>query len=212
MPYVINRPPAKRARALARRGALVGVLAAVATSLAASPAMADTSSCSDPTLVQPFLSWNDSNWYTLAPGESADNFDGTGWILNGGASLVSTTLADGSTGDVLDLPAGSSAVSPPMCVASNYPTARMMVQQAGGWGGVRFAVSYQDPSTGNWSDPETTGWVSGGWNGWTLSNPVDIQPGDDPGWQLVQFTLTATSRGSNDSQLYNFYVDPYAKG
>jgi len=210
VPYVINRPPAKRARALARRGALVGVLAAVATSLVASPAMADTSSCSPPTLVQPFLSWNDSNWYTLAPGESADNFDGTGWILNGDASLVSTTLADGSTGDVLDLPAGSSAVSPPMCVASNYPTARTMVQQAGGWGGVRFSVSYQDQSAGNWSDPQTTGWVRSG-NGWTLSAPIDIEPTTDPGWQLVEFTFTSFG-WSNDSQVYNFYVDPYAKG
>ncbi len=210
MPYVINRPPAKRARALASRGALVAVLAAVATSVVASPALADTSSCSAPTLVQPFLSWNDSNWYTLAPGESADSFNGTGWTLNGGASVVSTQLADGSTGNVLDLPAGSSAVSPPMCVASNYPTARTMVQQAGGWGGVQFSVSYQNQSTGNWSGPQTTGLVHSP-NGWTLSAPVSLEPSSDPGWQLVEFTFTSLGR-SNDSQLYNFYVDPYAKG
>jgi len=210
VPYVINRPPAKRARALARRGALVGVLATVATSLVASPAMADPSSCSAPSLVQPFLSWNDSNFYTLAPGESADNFAGAGWSLNGQASIQSTQLADGTTGNVLDLPAGSSAVSSPMCVASSYPTARMMIQQAGGWGGVRFSVSYQDPSTGNWSQPQTTGWVHSS-NGWTLSAPVSLQPSSDPGWQLVEFTFTSVG-WSNDSQIYNFYVDPYAKG
>ncbi len=216
MPYVISRPPAKRARALAAKGAFLGLLVAGTTAVAAAPAIAakrgaaaDTSSCSAPSLVQPFLSWNDSNWYTLAPGESADNLDGTGWTLRNGAGIVSTTLADGSTGDVLDLPAGSSAVSPATCVASNYPTARAMILDLDGGGKVKFSVSYADTHGAN--GVQNIARVNGVGNAWTLSDPVGLRPGDAPGWQLVTFTFTA--RGHNDEfQIYNFYVDPYAKG
>jgi hypothetical protein len=213
MPYVISRPPAKRSRALFARLALVGACAMAATAMTAAPALADTSSCSDPSLAQPFLTWGDSNWYTLAPGESADSFAGTGWTLNGGASIQQTQLADGTTGNVLDLPAGSTAVSPPMCVSSLYPTGRAMVQQASGHGAVLFSVSYQDPNSGNWSNPQVTGWLHGSWGGnWVLSSPLNLQPGSGSNWEMVQFTFTSVGWGGADSQVYNFYVDPYAKG
>src|ERR1035438_7703870 len=58
----------------------------------------DTSMCTTPVFSQPFLSWQDTNSYTLVSGQSADNFSGAGWVLSGGASLVTTTLADGRTG------------------------------------------------------------------------------------------------------------------
>src|ERR1700733_5298612 len=67
----------------------------------------DTSSCTAPTLSQPFLAWGDTNWYALAPGETADDFAGAGWTLKGGAKIVTATLEDGTTGSVLDLPGGS---------------------------------------------------------------------------------------------------------
>ena len=101
---------------------------------AAAPASAattnplDTSMCSNPTLSQPFLSVGDHNWYTLMPGESADSFAGGGWTLSGGAKIVTTKLADGTTGSVLDLPSGLKAVSPVICVTSAYPTARTTVR------------------------------------------------------------------------------------
>ena|SRR5579862_2434484 len=216
MPYVINRPPAKGAKRLLKR-AVVGVLSVAAVGLCAAPAMADnpsssTSSCSTPALSQPFLNWGDVGFYALAPGESADSLDGTGWTLNGNASIVQTQLQDGTTGNVLDLPSGSSAVSPPMCVDAAFTMARTMVDNAGGNGWVDFSVSYQDPNTGLWSAPNQTSSVHvRNGDAWKLSHPLNLEPGANGDWQLVQFTFSAAGPAS-EPQLYNFYVDPYAKG
>jgi hypothetical protein len=212
MPYVINRPPAKGASGLIKR-AVVGVVAIAAVGFSAAPAMADvTPSCSAPSLTQPFLNWGDDGLYALAPGESPDSLDGTGWTLSGGASIVQTQLQDGTTGNVLDMPSGSSAVSPVMCVDTTYTMARTMVDNAGGKGWVHFSVSYMDPSTGLWSTPDETS-TEHVHNGetWKLSHPLNLEPAARPGWQLVEFTFT-TDGPASEPQLYNFYVDPYAKG
>ncbi len=191
-----------------------GALAVLLCGLTAGPALAkgtvtavDTSACSDPLLSQPFLSANDSNLYTLAPGEAVDSFDGTGWTLSGGAQIISTRLADGQTGNVLDLPAGSQAVSPTMCVSAAYPTARTMVQGDQG-SQVTFSVSYAGTKT--WDKAKKTGQIQTTDNGWSLSDSFNVQPGNLPGWQLVRFTFSGDKE--NHAQLYNFYVDPRMKG
>ncbi len=171
----------------------------------------DTSSCTEPALSQPFLAWGDSNWYALAPGEAADDFYGTGWTLTGGAQIVNTTLADGSTGEVLDLPRGSQAVSPTICLTSAYTTARMMVRNASGsnGGSVGFSVSYVGTSTADaplqTGAFKTTG-SQGADGGWMLSNPAYLDPSGAPGWQLMQITLSAN--GPKEFQVYNLYNDP----
>lgn len=164
----------------------------------------DTTSCAAPALVQPFLSWKDQNDYTLAPGESNDSFDGTGWTLIGGASIEAKTLADGQTGDVLDLPSGSYAVSPPMCVASDYPTARTMLQTSGDaqlGAGVFYAANKAAQQL------QLSGIMQGSGSGFTLSAPLQVHPGNLAGWQQVQFLFGATGT-KGDAQVYNFYVDP----
>src|ERR1700746_3017074 len=112
MPYIV-RPPRLRG--------VLGVMSA-AILIAAAPAQAGKSTstqtkeitspsqCVEPTLTQAFLYAGDTNLYTLAPGQVPDNFAGTGWVLSGGASIKRTTLEDGSTGNVLDMPSGSQAV------------------------------------------------------------------------------------------------------
>ncbi len=164
----------------------------------------DTTSCTAPALGQPFLSWRDQNEYTLAPGESSDSFDGTGWTLIGGASIKTETLADGQTGDVLDLPSGSYAVSPPMCVESDYPTARAMVQTSGdaqAGAGVFYAANKADQQL------QLSGMMQGAGSGFTLSKPLQVHPGNLAGWQQVQFLFGATGT-KGDAKVYNFYVDP----
>jgi hypothetical protein len=192
-----------------RRSALLG-LGVVIAAFAATPAQAatasiDTSMCSNPLLSQPFLSAGDSHWYELLPGESADNFGGSGWVLSGGARITTTTLADGTTGSVLDLPSGSKAVSPTFCVTSSYPTARTMVRNVRGAEGVFFYVSYEGTST--WDTPKNTGQVHGNNRAWTLSDPVNLQPYNVSGWQPVRITLIPGGNTS-DFQIYNLYVDP----
>jgi hypothetical protein len=195
-----------------------GMLAVLFTGLAASPALAgapktpalavDTSMCSSPQLSQPFASARDTSWYTLAPGESAGSFDGSGWTLTGGAKIITTQMADGRSGQVLDLPAGSQAVSPNVCVASDYPTARTMVQDGAG-SKIAFAVSYAGTKSAN--KPAPAGSIRGTGAGWSLSAPFQVHPGNLPGWQIVQFTFASGGKGS-DAQIYNFYIDPRMRG
>jgi hypothetical protein len=196
---------------------LSGTLAVLLAGLTASPALAkqaaplsptpvDTSACSSPHLVQPFLAANDTNWYTLAPGQTADNFAGGGWTLSGGAQIITTRLANGQTGLVLDLRSGSQAVSPVMCVTSAYPTARTMVYGATKKG-ITFSVAYA--GTSSWGNAIKTGNIQASNSGWSLSDPFSLQPGALPGWQLVQFTLTGDKK--NDTQISNLYIDPRMK-
>jgi len=190
-------------------GLAIGIAALLAGSAQAAtiqPSPVDTSGCTTGALSQPFASAHDSNWYTLMPGESAGNFDGNGWALTGGAKLVTTTLADGTVGTVLDLPSGSTAVSPVMCVTSAYPTARTMVRNVAGGDGVHFKVAYAGTQT--WAQPQETGQVHGRATGWTLSDNVNVHPANNvTGWQPVRFTLVAGGKTS-DFEVYNFYVDP----
>ncbi len=190
-----------------------GLLATAVAFLAAGPAQATplnlsgtswgtTASCTNPNLTQPFLSAGDSNWYTLAPGETAGSFGGAGWTLTGGASIKA---GQNGSGSVLDLPSGSQAISPPMCVASDYPTARTMVRNVVGAEGVQVSVAYAGTKTE--ASAQTVGQVHGQRSAWTLSNPVNIHPGNLAGWQLVRFALTPGGKTS-DFQVYDFWVDP----
>jgi hypothetical protein len=189
--------------------ALGGLLAACAAVPAqAATAAVDTSICSNPLLTQPFLPAHDSNWYTLLPGETPGNFNGAGWTLSGGAQIITTTLADGSTASVLDLPSGSKAVSPTICVTSDYPTARAIVRDVVGSEGVFFNVSYEGTNT--WNTPKNTGQIHGSGTAWTLVTPVNVQPYKTTGWQPMQITLIPGGK-SSDFQVYNLYVDPRAR-
>jgi hypothetical protein len=187
-------------------GGLIAAFAAVPAQAATTSL--DTSMCSNPLLAQPFLYAGDNNWYTLMPGETPGNFDGTGWTLSGGAKIVTTKIADGSTASVLDLPSGSKAVSPTICVTSAYPTARTMVRNVVGSEGVFFYVSYEGTST--WNTPKNTGQVHGANTAWTLATPVNLQPYNTFGWQPMRITLIPGGKTS-DFQLYNLYVDPHAR-
>jgi hypothetical protein len=164
--------------------------------------------CTAPMLSQPFADWKDFNHYAPVPGQDPPGFSGTGWLLLGGASIASATRDDGTVGRVLDLPSGSLAVSPPTCVDLSYPTARMMVRKVAGGGGVHTFVSYAGPTT--WGKPRDGGSAYGKGTDWALSAPIHLQPNHDPGWQLVRFGLVPDGDHS-EYQLYNFYVDPYAK-
>lgn len=210
------------------RGLALGGVVCVAAALApAAPALASTqllnlsssgasvagvalagSDCSTPSLSQPFLSWGDSNWYTLAPGQSVDNLDGSGWTLLSGASTRSSSLLDGSSGSVLNLPPLSIAISPPVCVESDYPTARAIIKTTLG-AHVSVAALYADALgqgvTENILQTGLSG-ALGGASTWAPSGIVQVHPGNLPGWQVVQFVFVNLSVG--DLQLYDFYVDP----
>jgi hypothetical protein len=175
--------------------------------LTSAPASAsvDLSQCIENQLSQPFLYAKDLNLYTLIPGEYADNFAGEGWELSGGAQVVTETLQDGTEGQVLDLPSGSKAVSPVICVTAAYPTARGIVRNVKGSEGVFFYVEYEGTNT--WEHPKNTGQIHGSGSAWTLVTPVNLQPYKVLGLQPMRITLVPGGKTS-DFEVYNLYVDP----
>jgi hypothetical protein len=205
---------------LRRIAIVIGIIGACAAPAQAATTEVDTSMCSAPALTQAFQSWSDTNWYALASGQTPDNFNGTGWTLSGGAKVVTAQLADGRTGSVLDLPSGSQAVSPTLCVASDYPTARTMVRNLSGnnGGNVAFSVSYAGTSSAN-SPYQTSSFKStsssvlqGASGNWNLGQPVQLDPGTVSGWQPMRIVLQPSGSNKSEFQVYNLYLDPRARG
>jgi hypothetical protein len=186
-----------------RAAGLCVLIAAVAGGSARAATTTAVSACSAPTysFSQPFAAIGDSNQYTLAPGQGAGSFNGTGWTLTDGAKIITTTLADGTKGSVLDLPAGSTAVSPSMCVDSDYPTARVSsMRQTTSGSGAQVFVAY----TNSKIDGQSSGVVNGG-STWGASRVFQLHAGSLAGWQQAQYTFHG---GTGEVQLYGFFVDP----
>ncbi len=186
---------------------LLGVLASLSVTGTAQAATSsiETSQCSEGSFSQPFRSLKDSNYYSLAPGQSESGFNGSGWTLSGGAKIVTTKLPNGSAGTVLDLPSGSKAVSPLVCVTKDYPVARAYVDNVVGSEGVFFYVSYQGTNT--WTKPKNTGQIHGQNGAWEAVTPVNLQPENTAGWQPMKITLEPGGKTS-DFQVYDLYLDP----
>jgi hypothetical protein len=187
---------------------------AVGASFAMAPAVASayrtggrTSSECKPSALAPVFSWAwDANLYEALPGESWNSMgDGSGWTLSGGASFETATLLDGSSGSVLDLPSGSAAVSPTVCLTADYPMARAEIRNLAGQGGVNVYVSY--PNAYRRTQPAFSANLSGQSAGWSLPRPFSIIRGNIRGWQLARFILVPQGQ-SSEYQISNFYVDP----
>jgi hypothetical protein len=119
--------------------------------------------------------------------------------------VVETTLVDGGTGYLLDLPRGSKAVTPAACVSSEYPTVRGLVRDMAGTQGLSVFIGYG--GTPSWSVPRKIGNLAGSGSEWTLPkalNSLIILPGG----QTRQARFTLQPNGSGDYEVYNFYIDP----
>jgi hypothetical protein len=184
---------------LALFGAMAGAARAEITS---------TSECVDAELSQHFQSFRDYNWYAPVAGQDETGFTGEGWTLSNGAQVVSTTDAQGQPIRALELPNGAKAVSPTTCVTKDFPIGRMMVREVSGAQDIAFYVSYAGTKT--WTAPKNTDKFHGSGSAWDLSDPINLQPSSNGGWQLVKFTLVASGKNSR-SQIYDFWVDPFAR-
>ena len=83
--------------------------------------------CGSPELSQPFARWNDTAKYKLVDGGAFEA--GTdGWAFTGGARVVdgnaTQKVRSASDSRSLQLPAGSSATTPLVCVGLDEPTLR----------------------------------------------------------------------------------------
>jgi hypothetical protein len=108
------------------------VLAAVLAlaGLAASAAQA----CSYSGAEQVFSRWGDQHSYVLGPDGGFEQ-GGSGWLQSGGATVVADNESfhlNGAGDDhALSLPAGSSAVSPPVCMSIDTPIFRLFARNSG---------------------------------------------------------------------------------
>lgn len=96
---------------------------------------------------QVFKPWGDNHFYVLAP-DGGFEAGGAGWALSGGASTVagneSFYLNDAADQRALSLPAGSSAVSPPICMSLDTPIFRLLARNTGDpSAGLRVEASYK---------------------------------------------------------------------
>lgn len=129
--------------------------AAVALAIAAPSASA---ACETRAFSPVFSAWDDPALYTLAP--NGDFEDGlTGWTVSGDARIVvdspGRTAKQAGDRQALELRPGSSAVSPPICVAAGYPSSRMFghtVRRNPASGSTLLVeVIYLDPARGGQS-------------------------------------------------------------
>ena len=162
-------------------------------------------SCNAPALAQVYSWALDTNWYAGIPGENWDSFSPSGWTLSGGAKVVTTTLADGVRGSVLDLPSGAKAVTPQLCISNYYPFGRTEMRNVAGSQGVSISVSYLGAK--GWGASQPTGAQTGSSNVWSLPAAFTITPSSFTGWQYAKFTFTALGTKS-EYQLSNTYIDP----
>jgi hypothetical protein len=113
----------------ARLSAL-GAISLMAILLATGSAKA----CSYSGAQQVFKPWGDSRNYVLGP-DGGFEVGAQGWTLSGGASPVggneSYYLNGSSDSQSLFLPAGSSAISPPVCMSLDTPVFRMFARNTG---------------------------------------------------------------------------------
>jgi hypothetical protein len=81
-----------------------------------------------------FSPWGDQHNYALAP-DGGFEAGGAGWQLNHGAAVVegneSYYLNNATDSRSLSLPAGSSAISPPVCMAIDTPSFRFVARNSG---------------------------------------------------------------------------------
>lgn len=183
-------------------GLMLVLLSLWSASAMATNAGSDAAVCPGQTFSQPFEEFGDSNWYTLVEG-SEFNGGAEGWQLSGGAAVVDGIRPDGSSGGVLDLPAGAVAVSPAVCVTRDYPKARTWVDGVGGGGGVSVRVVYPGKpdgvATGLLRDKDESGW--------TLSRQFNVKPQQADG-DVGEVRFVYTNKSSADFHVWGLFVDP----
>jgi hypothetical protein len=188
----------------------------------ASPARADLvdtltgGACAEQVLDRPFLPFADPLSYVLAPGGTFEA-GAPGWTLTGGAAVVdgSEPFALHAEGDArsLELPPGSSATSPAMCVGLLHPTLRHVARNRGGLlSRLDVEVVFADGAGTLHAVPllPVTG-LPGAWAP-TLPTPlvVNLATPLAEGLRRVAIRFSVPERAGT-WQVDDVYVDPYRK-
>jgi hypothetical protein len=179
--------------------AAAGALAALA--LAAPQARA---ACPAQPLDRTFLPWLDLAFYQEAPDGGFE--DGGAWTLAGGAAIVAGNQPYLAGSKSLDLPAGASATTAPICVTVAHPTVRFFARNTGS-ASAPLTVTVKFKTLAGLPVELPVGTVLGGaeWQP-TLPLPLVGNLLSDE----VRFTFTPAAGSA--WQVDDVYIDPYSKG
>jgi hypothetical protein len=213
MPFIISGSK-RGGRVLA---AALGLAALIAAPAHAAGTIANPYDCTpQATLAQSFSAWNDYGQYT--PVLNAGVEDGsTGWTLSGGAAVVRGNepwkIGGAWHAHALDLPAGSSAVTAPICIDATYPYFRLFARNAGtSRSTMKIEVLFYDTNGKLLSIApyNYTAWTSY----WQPTGTVKISvftPKTTVAAAPVAFRFTPTGPRAH-YQIDDVYVDPWARG
>jgi hypothetical protein len=179
--------------------AVAGALAALA--LAAPQARA---ACPELPLDRTFAPWLDPAYYQEAPDSGFET--GGRWTLRDGAAVVDGNQSFFAGAKSLDLPAGSSATSAPICVTVAHPTLRFFARNTGSVS-APLSVTVQFRTLLGLPAELPVGVILGGAD-WQPTLPLLLLGNllsDE-----VRFKFTAATGGR--WQIDDVYVDPYSKG
>jgi hypothetical protein len=210
---VVPVKPSFKSRIRPRTKALIGVAASAVVALAVAPSA--FGACDYQGGKRVFADWGDNHSYVLAPDGGFES-DASGWSLSGGADVVAGNESHylRSAGDRarLDLPDGSAATSPQICVALDTPVMRSMVRNTGDpTSRLRVEVTYRllglvqtKVATDVHADDA---WMPSSYISPTLGLSTIVGTVLPAAVQVTFQPLDA--RG--DWQVDDFYVDPYAR-
>jgi hypothetical protein len=212
MPFIISGSK-RGGRVLAATLGLAALIAAPAHAAG----IANPYDCTpQATLTQSFSAWSDYGQYT--PVLNAGLEDGSaGWTLSGGAAVVAGNepwkIGGASNTNALDLPAGSAAVTAPICIDATYPYFRLFARNAStGKTAMKIEVLAYDTKgkllkTTAYDYTATT-------SSWQPTGTVNISvftPKTTVAAAPVAFRFTPTGPGAH-YQIDDVYVDPWARG
>jgi hypothetical protein len=187
---------------------LATMVAALAIGAYASAARA---ACSYPDAEQVFTPYKDKAYYQLAP-DGGFASGGSGWTLEGGASLVTEPGVRGHGGaqeeTAVSLPFGATVTSPPFCVDETTPNFRFMMRNTGDKGGkLRVTVSYEN--TRKVVKAKNSDVHSDDLEEWVPTPSLKLETGDEEE-RVARITFTAKDPKSA-YLVDDVYVDPFAR-
>jgi hypothetical protein len=206
---------------ITKRGARLVATAVSLAALTAAPAQAKSAIANpydckpDPTLTQAFAPFSDLGLYTPVANQGFEA-EATGWTLTGGATVVdgNEPWTIGGRGDshALDLPAGATAVTAPVCIDQTYPHFRLFARNAGSAKrSLEIDVLYFD-TKGKLLATKPYGYESAS-AGWQPTPPIAIDVWDKSAAGAAAPVAFRFMPKGNDAHFVidDVYVDPYAR-
>jgi hypothetical protein len=186
--------------------AAAALFAAPASALATAPA----AGCRGVPTVQPFTPWQDVADYMLAP-DGDFEAGATGWLLQGGARTVegNEPFKVGRAADhtSLQLPAGSSATTAPICIGVEHRTMRFFASAPRS---AALAVTATFTKR-NGNQKSVRLGVARGSNAWAPSDvlPMLVNEKAEHFDNALWVTLSFAPRGADAWLIDDVYIDPF---